>query len=147
LYSGDIDAAAVVDVITFDGSAGDQLLLTLGMTAGFSAPFGITAQAAVLTPTGIALVTFNANAPRQITLTESGRHVILVYASNFVSAGTYNVGIEFLTPIGPTQAHLTSGGLYSGDIDAAAVVDVITFDGRRVRNGNVSSPRHSNGRT
>jgi L-lactate utilization protein LutC len=129
LYSGNINAAAVVDLITFDGNVGDVVRVTLGMTAGFSAPFGITAQAAVLTPTGITLVTFNANAPRQITLTESGRHVILVYASNYVSGGTYNVGIEFIAPIGPTQAHLASGGLYSGDINAAAVVDVITFDG------------------
>jgi hypothetical protein len=127
LFSGNINASGKVDLLTFDGSAGDDVLLTLVNTSNWG--FASTARATILTPSGAVMASFTANAQRRDTLPESGTYIIYVQANNLVQTGSYNIGLESLRPLGPTEGHLQSGDLFSGNINASGKVDLLTFDG------------------
>ncbi|MGE0884029.1 MAG: IPT/TIG domain-containing protein [Blastocatellales bacterium] len=118
-----IDAASQVDQITFSGQANERKTLTL--TSG-----SFTAAATVFSPTGVVVITFNANSQQQLTLPESGTYVIQIRANNLVSTGVYHIGLECLLPTSPVDATLICGTLLSDRrIDAASQVDQITFCG------------------
>ena len=127
LYAGTIDASAKVDQLTFSGQANQKVTLTFG-AGGF--PFQVTATATVFSPTGVEVIRFNANSQQQLMLPESGTYVIQVRASNFVSTGTYSLGLECLLPTSPVDQALVCGSLFAGTIDASAKVDQITFSGQ-----------------
>ena len=125
-----ISAAAEVDIYTFAGQTGDQVLVTLGQTGGFNSGFGILARATVIAPSGTQVDQFNASGQRILTLTESGTFIIRVDANNVVNTGSYGLGLERLRPSGPVEGALVSGAPVSGSIGAAAEVDVYTFSGQ-----------------
>jgi uncharacterized protein (TIGR03437 family) len=127
LVSRPLSAAAQVDQLTFAGQANQRVTLTL---TGSDFPFGATATATVFSPAAVALVTFDANSQRQLSLTETGTYVIQVRANNLVSTGAYSLGLECLLPTSPVDATLACGGLLSRSINAAAQVDQFTFSGQ-----------------
>ncbi len=124
LISGQIVAAGEVDQVTFSGSAGQRVTLTLAMS-GF--PSFVAARAMVFSPTANMVATFDANSQRQLTLPETGTYVVQVRASNLVSTGSYTLGRECLLPTSPVDATLACGGLVARTIVAPAQVDQITF--------------------
>ena len=87
-----IGAAGQVDQITFSGQANERKTVTL-TASGF--PLGATATATIFPPTAPP-VTFNANSQQQLTLPEGGTYVIQIRASNFVSTGSYSIGLQCL---------------------------------------------------
>lgn len=90
LLSGGLTASAQVDVYTFSGQSGSQVLLTLVQTSGFA--LGVGARATVIAPSGVQVDAFNSNAQRTLTLGESGTYIVHVNATNLFHAGTYNIG-------------------------------------------------------
>ena len=127
LSSRPISAAAQVDQFTFVGQANERKTLTLA-ASGF--PTFVTATATVYSPTAAVVKTFDANSQQQLTLPESGAYVVQVRASNFVSTGSYSLGLECLLPTSPVDATMACGTLLSSrPISAAAQVDQITFCG------------------
>jgi uncharacterized protein (TIGR03437 family) len=116
LLQRSINAAAQVDQITFNGQANQRVTLTL-TASGF--PFGATATATVFLPTAVMLVSFDANSQRQLTLAESGAYVVQVRANNFVSTGSYSIGLECAPPtLTLAPSTLTIAGGSSGDMTA-----------------------------
>jgi hypothetical protein len=127
LLANRISASGEVDQITFSGLVGERKTLTL-TAAGF--PNFVTARATVFSPTGVMLVTFDANNQQQLILPESGTYSIQVRASDLVSTGDYGLGLECLLPTIPVDATLACGSLLSArPINASAQVDQITFSG------------------
>src|SRR5207244_2389025 len=61
-----------------------------------------------------------------------GTYIVQVRASNFVSTGTYSLGLDCLLPTSPLNATLDCGGvnLISRPINASAQVDQVTFNGQ-----------------
>ena len=92
LTSQALSAPGEVDIVSFSGQANQIVLLTLVNTSGFG--FGLTARATVVAPSGVEVVTFEANSQRQIALTESGSYTIRVYANNLVATGTYDLKLD-----------------------------------------------------
>src|SRR5437867_3764404 len=60
----------------------------------------------------------------------TGTYVIQIRASNFVSTGSYTLGLECLVPPSPVDAALVCGSLAPGAIDSATEVDQLTFRGQ-----------------
>ncbi|MFN7947679.1 MAG: hypothetical protein U0Z53_20180 [Blastocatellia bacterium] len=87
-----INAAGQVDQVTFSGQANERKVVTL-TASGF--PLGATATATIFPPTA-SPITFNANNQQPLTLPEGGTYVIQIRASNFVSTGTYSIGLQCL---------------------------------------------------
>ncbi len=130
LLSDTIGAAGEVDQFTFSGQANNRVTLTLA-TGGFTVGSGATATATVFSPAAAMVVTFNANDQQQVTLPATGTYVIQVRASNFVSTGSYSLGLECLLPTSPVDATLFCGVLLSDRrVNAAAQVDQFTFSGQ-----------------
>src|SRR5207247_515569 len=127
LLPGSIDTSGEVDRITFCGQANHRVTLTLA-AGGF--PSFVTATATLFSPTGEQLLVFNANSQQQVTLAATGTYVIQIRASNFVSTGSYSLGLECLVPTSPVDAPLVCGSLERGAIDSAAEVDQLTFSGQ-----------------
>ena len=94
LVCGTIGAAGQVDLLTFSGTMGATVDLTLVDTAGFRA--FVEAGATVFAPSGANVVAFNANTLNPLTLPETGTYVVRITASDLVSGGTYNVGLSCL---------------------------------------------------
>ena len=91
LLSGQtIESAAEVDQISFSGQANQRVTLTL--TSALSS--GWPASAILFSPSLEELMRFNANSQQQLTVPESGTYVIQMRASNLVSAGSYNLGLQ-----------------------------------------------------
>lgn len=129
LVPAEISSPAEVDLYTFEGTQGQRILLTATQTtAGFNNL--VHARVSVITPSGTVLVTFDSNAQRTLTLPASGTYLLQVNASNLFTAGSYNLGLESLAPLGPVDGTLAVGGLISATIASPAEVDVYTFDGQ-----------------
>lgn len=90
LITATVSAAAEVDVYTFAGQAGENVLLTLAQTSGFNSL--VHARATVLSPAGTQLVVFDSNAQRTVQLPETGTYRIYVNASNLFTTGEYTIG-------------------------------------------------------
>src|SRR5439155_331719 len=119
LLLGAIEAAAEVDQLTFSGQAYQCLSLTL---ARGRYPFPTRRSSDLFSPTGDELLVFNANSQQQVTLGATGTHVIQIRASNFVSTGSYSLGLECLVPTSPVDEPLVCGSLAPGAIGSAAEV-------------------------
>src|SRR5437762_10139923 len=72
----------------------------------------------------------NANSQRQLTLPETGTYAIQIRARDFVSTGSYTLGLECLVPTSPVDAALGCGSVGTRVIDAAAEADQLTFSGQ-----------------
>ena len=86
LLSDSIDAPGDVDLITFTGTAGDVVDLTLVQTAGFSPN---VARANLYSPTNVFQGTISANSLTGFNLPETGTYVIQLTASNVVAMGIH----------------------------------------------------------
>ena len=97
LISGSIDAAAEADFYTLTGQADDVITLALVETSNW----GLSSNDARLTlfaPEGAKVISFDSNGQQQITLPESGTYVVRITAENFVTTGTYDLGLECNLP-------------------------------------------------
>jgi hypothetical protein len=132
LVSEALNDRAEVDVYSFAGQTGDEVLLTVGETGGFSG--SSNAYVRLLSPTLVEVTTFTTNGQVQVTLPESGTYVITVTGNGggvtAYPTGTYNLSYERLQPLGPVEAALTSGDLVSEALNDAAEVDVYSFAGQ-----------------
>jgi len=131
LASGQIAAAAQVDLLTFSGQAGQIVSLALASTGGFSnnPSTSNSAELTVFAPSGALAGTIHSNSQANFTLSQSGTYVIRLSATNLSTIGSYNVNFECLAP--PSAAvSLTCGTLASGQITAPAQVDLFTFSGQ-----------------
>ena len=90
--AGSLAAAAQVDLYTYLGSAGESLTVTLSKTGGFPA-FGSSALITIYSPSRNIVLSFVATDQQSISLPEAGTYVIQVNANNFVSTGTYSLGL------------------------------------------------------
>jgi hypothetical protein len=67
----------------------------------------------VFSPTAAVVVSFNGSDQRQLTLPESGTYVIQVRASDFVSTGSYGLGLECLSATSAVDVALQMNALNS----------------------------------
>jgi hypothetical protein len=122
-------AAAQVDLYTFTGAANEFITVTLALTAGFpnvpQAP-----RVCLIAPSDSIVDCFDARPgnQRNYTLEESGTHVLRVNANNFVTSGSYALGLESIRPPSPDAVPIGYGDLVNGSL-AAAQVDLYTFTG------------------
>jgi hypothetical protein len=123
-----IDKPADGDVFTLNGTAGQVALLTTTQTGG-NFNIGVRARTTIYRPDGTALLTYDANSSRLITLPETGEYVVTVYASNLFNDGTYSIGLELISPVGPTDGTINQGATITDAVSAPADIDVFTFDG------------------
>jgi hypothetical protein len=97
VLSDSIDGIADTDLISYTGTTGDQIQITLTETGGDFTAGSIAPQATLIAPSGTVVGTaFNGTSQRSYTLTESGTYVIRVTANNLVSTGTYDIGLDLL---------------------------------------------------
>ena len=130
LLSDTISVAGEVDQFTFSGQTGQVIDLTLVQTAGFDAIRNIFVRFTLISPTNMQSGPFDANTQRSFTLLETGTYLVRVNASNLVSTGSYNLGLECRQPLGPVDGTLGCGSLLQGKIEAPGEVDLITFSGQ-----------------
>ena len=123
----DITEPAQIDQLTFSGDAGRAITLTLAVTSSFGA--FESARAHLYTPTGAELLVFDGNSRNLLTLPETGTYVLQVRATNLVSSGSYNLGLESLLPTDPVDATLAYGDVVGRDITEPAQIDQLTFSG------------------
>ena len=90
--SDGIGSAAEVDVFTYAGTNGESLTITLTETAGFSG--SIDARVTLFAPSGAVVTSFDSTAQQTVNLTENGTYVLRVNANNFVSTGSYDLGLQ-----------------------------------------------------
>src|SRR2546425_11206100 len=76
------------------------------------------------------LVSYKSTSVCHPELSETGTYIIQVRANDFVSTGSYSLGLECLLPTSPVDATLACGGLISRTIGASAKVDQIIFNGQ-----------------
>ena len=130
LVSASIGAAGETDLYTFDGTANDDILVTLVDTGGELTVGGVAANALLYAPSGVEVgANFNANSQQSFTLSETGTYVIRIVANTLVHTGTYSVGLERLKPAAAVDGVLTPGSLVAASIDSAGETDLYTFDG------------------
>ena len=91
--SGTIGAAAEVDLFTFSGQSGQIVSLAIASAGGFSSNPTASNSAALLlfAPSGTPVATLHSNGQANITLTETGTHVIGVSATKLATAGSYRI--------------------------------------------------------
>src|SRR5436190_820317 len=78
---------------------------------GSGFPVFVTATATVFSPTGVVVVTFDADSHSMLTLRVTGVYAFHVRVCDFVSKGSYTLGRECLLPTSPVDATLACGGL------------------------------------
>ena len=129
LTTESIDAAGEVDFMSFSGTTGDEVAVTLVQKTGFGG--GTDASyATVFSPTGAEVVGFYANRQQAITLPEDGTYLVRVQHANLFRTGTYNLGFQCLQPTAPPPIAMTCGDLLTTEsIDAAGEVDFMSFSG------------------
>ncbi len=88
-HSGTIDAPADVDVLTFAGTSGSSVTITLTHTGGFTA--GARARVTLFSPAGAQVLEFDATGSQQVTLGATGTFVVQVKAANGVTTGSYDI--------------------------------------------------------
>lgn len=122
-----ITGPADLDQFKFAGSLNQQVTLTLAVTQGFT-PYN--AWVTLFAPSGAIVAQFGANGQNHLTLPEAGTYLAQVRASNFVAAGSYNLGLECRVSVRPVDGTLVCGGApTAGTITAPADVDQLTFAG------------------
>jgi uncharacterized protein YjdB len=121
--------AAEVDLYTFTGTSGHLINLTLATTAGFSSSLTFP-LVCLIAPSDTIVECFGANPGNQrvYMLEETGTFVLRVNANNFVTSGSYSLGLESIRPPSPDAVPIEYGSLVSGSL-AAAQVDLYTFTG------------------
>jgi hypothetical protein len=124
LVPGSIVQAGQVDMFTFNGTAGDDLLIPIATTAG------VVVDATLLNPAGAVLRSFRAARLERLSLPASGTYTLFVRTATFRAAGNYNVGLERLRPPGAADAALTRGVLRTDTLHTAGDVDLLQFDGQ-----------------
>lgn len=127
LASESFTAAGEVDFFTFSGTAGDVRFLTLVITQGFGNT-GEHPRATLIGPSGTDVIAFNAGTQQQLTLPETGTYVLKVQSSGLGVAGSWNLGLECLSPLTPTPPALECGDLVDGSFTSSGEVDFLTFD-------------------
>jgi uncharacterized protein YjdB len=120
-------ASAQVDLYTFTGTASEFITVTLARTSGFPS-FGQEPRVCLIAPSDTIVECFDANAQRNYTLGESGTFVLRVNANNFVTTGSYALGLESIRPPSPDAVGISYGDLVGGSL-ASAQVDLYTFTG------------------
>src|SRR2546425_529949 len=73
------------------------------------------------------LVSYKSTSVCHPELSETGTYIIQVRANDFVSTGSYSLGLECLLPTSPVDATLACGGLNSQTIHPSSKDDHITF--------------------
>lgn len=124
LVAGSIVQAGQVDIFTFNGTAGDDVLIPVATTAG------VVVDATLLNPAGAALRSFRAARLERLSLPTSGTYTLFVRTATFRAAGNYNIGLERLRPPGAADATLTRGMLRTDTLHTAGDVDLLQFDGQ-----------------
>lgn len=84
-----------VDAYTFSGVTGDLVSVALGAVNGF---LSSAVQATVFSPSGTELGTVTSGTQPEFTLTETGTHLVQVFAVNYARTGTYGIGVESDSP-------------------------------------------------
>jgi len=102
VYTSTVSAAAEVDTLYFDASAGDiveVLLASSGLTSG-------VVNYQIFRPTGAQVgSTFGQNSNAPFTLPETGRYRVHVFASDGLGTGSYSLALEgVLSPTGDAMA-------------------------------------------
>jgi len=126
IVSSTISAPGEVDYLTFDGTSGDVIDLTMVRTSGFS---GTNAYLYLFSPSNALLGQFQANSWLNLALPETGPYVVRVIANDLVGTGNYNVGLFCRNPTVPVVANLNCGDIVSSTISTPGEVDYFTFDG------------------
>jgi hypothetical protein len=130
VLAGTIVVPGENSLFTFSGNTNDRVLLTLVTTGGFSPVFGRNPRASILTPTGQALGTFwDATSEREVILPETGTYLVRVRANNLSDTGTFNLGLERLSPITAADGTFIFGTIFNGTITKAGQSDLIVFSG------------------
>ena len=128
LVDRSIEQRGEVDLITFSGTAGSTVDLTL-VRVGFG---GGPPRATVFAPSGTEVVAFSAERQQEIMLPESGTYVVRVNSNSLVGTGAYNIGLECRQPLPlpVVDDTLTCGDLLvNRSIEQPGEVDLITFSG------------------
>ena len=130
LVTGQIAAPAGVDLYSFTGSSGDVIALTVVETTSWGGS-GETydPQVTVFDPSGTALTVFEAHDRRVITLPANGTYIFRISANVLFATGSYALGLEGLSPTTPATPTMALGDLVTGQIAAAAGVDLYSYAG------------------
>ena len=90
---GSISQVGETDVFTFQGNASDMITLTITETTSW----GITsndARATVFSPVGTQLTFFDSDGSSDVTLGETGTHIVFVSANTLLATGSYELGLQ-----------------------------------------------------
>jgi uncharacterized membrane protein len=82
----------------------------------------------LIAPSNTIVDFFDANGQKNYTLAETGTYVLRVNANNFVTTGSYSLGLESIRPASPDAMGIGYGDLVAGDL-VSAEVDLYTFTG------------------
>jgi hypothetical protein len=124
LVVGDITDAGEIEMFTFEGNGGDDILIPIAGTGG------VTVDATLLDPAGGVLRTFRAHTIERLTLPDTGVYTIYVRSATFRNQGSYNLGLERLRPAGAADGVLTRGVIRTDTIQTVGDVDLLQFDGQ-----------------
>jgi hypothetical protein len=131
--SGTLSAPGQVDLYTFEGQPGRVVSLAVASTGGFSASPGHSQglSATVFAPSGALVSTFSSNSQVNLALSESGTYVVRVNATRLAVTGSYNLSFSCVVPApSPPAVPLACSVAAAGTIEAAARIDLYTFDGQ-----------------
>jgi hypothetical protein len=130
LASGALEGRGEVDLYSFLGSTGELVSFTLASTGGFATNTGsLSATLTVFAPSGAVLGSVRTNSPARWVLSETGKYVARVHATNLGTLGSYNLNLECLSPtLSPDAGILTCGASAAANIAASGEVDLYSFD-------------------
>ena len=94
LKSGAIGQPGETDLITFEGTEGESVLITLVETGGSFTTSSVEPYFTLYAPSGAVVTSYAANSQPQIALSETGTYVLRVIAQDLVHTGTYNIGLD-----------------------------------------------------
>jgi len=124
LQSGGL-AASELDVFSFSGTSGDEVLVRLAETSSLLEP-----KFRVFAPDNseVCTLTAGAFAELQCSLTQTGTHHVFVEDGGGLDSGNYNLHLQRIN--GPANATpIAVGGSDSGNIGAAAAMNAYSFTG------------------
>jgi len=129
LITASITEAGQQDIYTMNGASGDLVNFTLVQTAGFA---GTAANMELFDPAGNLVNPArgnNANSEFRFVLSSSGQYVIRVNSYDYISTGTYKLGMETLLPVAVPNGTITPGDLITASITEAGQQDLYVLDG------------------
>jgi hypothetical protein len=121
---GEITMPAEMDAYTFTGSAGDKVLVRMGLASGTLRP-----RIRAYSPAGTPLCSTSNSSVAEIdscTLTATGSHTILVGDDYRSSNGIYYLSLQRLNNPG-NAASIAFGQALSGSIQTLSEIDTFTF--------------------